>query len=284
VIEPRYRWILDDRATPSPALLSAAAAAGFGPRTTAVLAARGIETPAELAAFLAPAEEGLHDPGLLPDADRLRARIERARRAGETVMVFGDFDADGLTGLAILVVALRSLGLAVVPYVPSRLDEGHGLSLAAVEAAASAGASLIVTVDTGSSSAAEVDAAAARGIDVLITDHHRVPAAAPAAVALVNPHRADAAYPDRRLSGAGVAFKVAQCPPRSGHGPRARPGGSRDDRHSVGHGPGHRRERSIARLRLERLRGARDPGWRRCSPGQHEKPRGLGRSACPRAR
>jgi single-stranded-DNA-specific exonuclease len=124
--------------------------------------------------------------------------------------VFGDFDADGLTGLAILVLTFRWLGLDVEPYVPSRLDEGHGLSLAAVEQAAATGVTLIVTVDTGSSSRAEVAAAAEHGIDVLITDHHRVPDDPPAAVALVNPHRLDAAYPDRRLSGAGVAFKVAQ--------------------------------------------------------------------------
>jgi len=210
VIEPRYRWILHDQATLSPALLEAASASGLGPRAATVLAGRGIETPAELTAFLAPAEDGLHDPERLPDAGRLRERVDRAHRAGETVMVFGDFDADGITGLAILVIALRSLGLTVVPYVPSRLDEGHGLSSAAVEAAGVAGATLIVTVDTGSSSAIEVGAAAASGIDVIITDHHRVPADPPAAVALVNPHRADASYPDRRLSGAGVAFKVAQ--------------------------------------------------------------------------
>lgn len=263
MIEPRYRWILDDRATPSPALLSAAAEAGLGARTTAVLVARGIETPAELAAFLAPAEQGLHDPGLLPDADRLRARVDRARRDGETVMVFGDFDADGLTGLAILVIALRSLGLAVVPYVPSRLDEGHGLSLAAVEAAEAAGVSLIVTVDTGSSSATEVAAAAARGIDVLITDHHRVPAAPPAAVALVNPHRADSAYPDPRLSGAGVAFKVAQLLLAGEPGGPAR-ALDMADLATIGTvsdmAPVIGENRSIARLGIDRLRHAPRPG------------------------
>lgn len=154
--------------------------------------------------------DGLHDPSLLPDADIFVARIQRAREAGETVLVFGDFDADGITGLAILTIALRACGLAVLPYVPSRLEEGHGLSLAAVDAAARAGARVIVTVDTGTTSVAEVAAARARGIDVLITDHHRVPAEVPAAVAIVNAHRPDSRYPDRRLSGAGIAFALAR--------------------------------------------------------------------------
>ena len=136
-------------------------------------------------------------------------RLGRARAAGERVLVFGDFDADGLTGLAILVIALRRFGLEAIPYVPSRLDEGHGLSLAALTAAEAAGASLIVTVDCGSTSVAEVAEAGRRGIDVIVTDHHRVPAVTPAAIALVNPHRPDSVYPDRRLAGSGVAFKVA---------------------------------------------------------------------------
>jgi single-stranded-DNA-specific exonuclease len=153
---------------------------------------------------------GLHDPGRLPDAGVFRERVLRARDRGERVLVFGDFDADGITGLAILTLALQRLGVDVIPYVPSRLDEGHGLSLAAVEAAKAGAATVIVTVDTGSSSVAEVAAANAAGIDVLITDHHRVPPELPRALAIVNPHRADATYPDRRLAGSGVAFTLAR--------------------------------------------------------------------------
>ena len=127
----------------------------------------------------------------------------------ERVLVFGDFDADGLTGLAILVIALRRFGIDALPYVPSRLDEGHGLSLAALDAAAAAGARLIVTVDCGSTSTAEIAEAGRRGLDVIVTDHHRVPAVLPDALAVVNPHRPDSVYPDRRLTGSGVAFKLA---------------------------------------------------------------------------
>ncbi len=210
LLTPRHRWRFPDRLRLAPELRDAGRQHGLGVFASAVLARRGVTTPEQLAAFLAPPVAGLNDPRRLPDGDRLLARIDRVRTSGERVMVFGDFDADGLTGLAILVLALRRLGIDARPYVPSRLEEGHGLSLAAVEAAANDGITLIITVDTGSSSVAEVAAARARDIDVLITDHHHVPDVAPAAVALVNPHRPDARYPDVDLSGAGVAFTVAR--------------------------------------------------------------------------
>lgn len=184
---------------------------GLGARVVGLLAGRGVADEDQLRRFMGEPAAGLHDPGRLPDAEVFRERVLRARDRGERVLVFGDFDADGITGLAILTLALRRLGLDVTPYVPSRLDEGHGLSLAAVEAATAAGATVIVTVDTGSSSVAEVAAANSAGIDVLITDHHRVPAELPSALAIVNPHRADASYPDRRLAGSGVAFTLARA-------------------------------------------------------------------------
>jgi single-stranded-DNA-specific exonuclease len=208
--EPRHRWVFPDPLRLTPEFRAAAREQGIGTVAATVLARRGIADPDALAAFLGPAAAGLHDPHRLPDAARLVDRVRLARERGERVMVFGDFDADGLTGLAQLVLALRRLGVDTEPYVPSRLEEGHGLSLAAVEAAASAGITLIVTVDTGSTSVAEVAAAASRGIDVAITDHHRLPDVLPAAIALVNPHRADSDYPDPELSGSGVAFTVAR--------------------------------------------------------------------------
>ncbi len=208
--DPRFRWRLLGPVDVTPAFRTAAAAAGFSDRVADLLFARGIDDPDALAGFVAGPGEGLHDPRRLPDAALVLARFDRARSSGERVMVFGDFDADGLTGLAIMVRALRATGLDVEPYVPSRLDEGHGLSLRAVETAEAASQTLIVTVDTGSSSVAEVAEANRRGIDVVITDHHRLPPELPAAVAIVNPHRADSTYPDARLAGSGVAFKVAQ--------------------------------------------------------------------------
>ncbi len=210
MLEARFVWHLPPPIEVDPALLAAAERLGISGRLVGILVGRGIGTAAALDDYLGPAEAGLHDPALLPDADRLTERLTRARDLGESVLVFGDFDADDLTGLAIMVRALRRFGLIVEPYVPSRLEEGHGLSLRAVEVAAGAGHRVIITVDTGSSSVDQVEEAGRRGIDVLITDHHRVPDVRPAAYALVNPHRPESIYPDPRLAGSGVAFKVAQ--------------------------------------------------------------------------
>ena len=207
---PRSRWVFPTAISVPSTLLDAGRDLGLGPRVVGLLAARGVIAEDDLRRFMGDPAAGLHDPGRLPDADIFRDRVHRARGAREGVLVFGDFDADGITGLAILTLALRRLGVEVLPYVPSRLDEGHGLSLAAVEAARASNTKVIVTVDTGSSSVAEVAAANAAGIDVLITDHHRVPAELPQALAIVNPHRADATYPERRLAGSGVAFTLAR--------------------------------------------------------------------------
>ena len=210
MLAPRSRWLFPNPVSLSPSLLETGRELGLGPRALGILAARGVTAEDDLRRFLGDAASSLHDPARLPDADVFRDRLARAREAHEAVLVFGDFDADGITGLAILTLALRRLGIEAIPYVPSRLEEGHGLSLAAVEAAVTAGAQVIVTVDTGSSSVQEVAAANEAGIDVLITDHHRVPAVLPVAHAIVNPHRADATYPERRLAGSGVAFTLAR--------------------------------------------------------------------------
>jgi single-stranded-DNA-specific exonuclease len=210
MVEARFRWIFPETVGLSPQLADAAAVHNVSRRLAALLARRGVVTLDDLGAWFAAPGSGLHDPNRLPDAGILLARLRRAREQGELIQVFGDFDADGLTGLAILTLALRRFGLAVVPYVPSRLEEGHGLSLGAIEAAIATGASVIVTVDCGTSSAPEIAVANERGLDVIVTDHHRVPHVLPPALAVVNPQRADSTYPDARLAGSGVAFKIAQ--------------------------------------------------------------------------
>jgi single-stranded-DNA-specific exonuclease len=263
VLEPRFRWTFPESGSVDPALVAAALELGLAERMTGLLARRGVIDAAGLSAWFAEPLSGLHDPARLPDADRVLERLTRARDRGERVMVFGDFDADGLDGLAILVLALRRFGIEVVPYVPSRLEEGHGLSLAAVDAAGAGGATVIVTVDCGSSSGPEIAAAATRGIDVIVTDHHRVPPEQPPAYALVNPHRPDSRYPDRRLAGSGVAFKVAQLLLAGSPGGReatldladlATIGTVADVAPIVGE------NRAIARLGLERLRREPRPG------------------------
>lgn len=209
VLEPRFRWSFPEAHPIDPDLLTAAGEHGLAERMAGLLTRRGVLGRADLAAWFAEPMAGLHDPHLLPDADRVVSRLTAARERGERVMVFGDFDADGLDGLAILVIALRRFGIEVQPYVPSRLEEGHGLSTAAIDAAVAGGVTLIITVDCGTSSGPEIALAAAKGVDVIVTDHHRVPPDLPPAFAVVNPHRADSQYPDPRLAGSGVAFKVA---------------------------------------------------------------------------
>jgi len=240
-----------------PAVAAAADRLGLTPRVLGVLASRGVASLAELESFLGEAVGALNDPGLLPDADVFRTRIERARAGGERVMVFGDFDADGITGLAVLTLALRRLGLDVRPYVPSRLEEGHGLSAAAIDVAARDGVSVIVTVDTGTSSLDEVALAVGRGIDVLVTDHHRVPDRVPPAFAIVNPQRSDSSYPDRRLSGSGIAFTLARLLLGDSALDLA-------DLAAIGTvadvAPVLGENRAIARLGLDRIRSAPRPG------------------------
>ncbi|CAN5622336.1 single-stranded-DNA-specific exonuclease RecJ [soil metagenome] len=263
MLEPRFRWTFPESIVLDPELLVAGARLGLSERAVGLMARRGVSTAADLDAWFAEPMDGLHDPRLLPDADRCLSRLRQARDRGERVLVFGDFDADGLDGLAIMVIALRRLGLVVEPYVPSRLDEGHGLSIAAVDAAQRTGSTVIVTVDTGSSSGAEIAVAKDRGVDVIVTDHHRLPPTLPPAFALVNPHRADSIYPDRRLAGSGVAFKVAQLVLAD------EPGGpaaalALTDLATIGTvadiAPIVGENRAIARLGLERLRNDPRPG------------------------
>lgn len=259
MLQPRARWVFPTTSSPDPGLVATGTRLGLTPRIVALLEHRGIGTPDDLERYLGAAEAGLHDPALLPDSGAFLDRIRAARDARERVLVFGDFDADGITGLAILTLALRAFRVEAIPYVPSRLDEGHGLSLAAVAAAERAGARVIVTVDTGTTSIAEVAAAVGRGIDVLVTDHHRVPADLPPAMAIVNAHRPGSAYPDSRLSGAGIAFALARL--LLGDGPVAL---DLADLAAIGTvadvAPILGENRAIVRLGLDRMRAAPRPG------------------------
>ena len=261
-LRPLFRWRRPTEA-PSPELLAAGRERGLGARLLALLARRGHRSPADLAALFDPPEPGLHDPALLPDAAAVVTRVRRARAQAEGVLVVGDFDADGLSGLAVLVLALRYLGLDVEAYVPSRQDDGHGLSLRAVERARSAGRTLIVTVDCGTTSQTEIAEAAGYGIDVIVTDHHTVAGRLPEALAVVNPRRTDAQYPDARLTGSGVAFKVAQLPLAETTGRREYALGLADLA-TIGTvadvAPVLGENRSLARLGLAILRRAPRPG------------------------
>ncbi|MBC7834363.1 MAG: single-stranded-DNA-specific exonuclease RecJ [Phycisphaerales bacterium] len=187
-----------------------------------VLAARGIGN-GSAAAFLEPSLSQLHDPSLMPDLDRAAARLLDGVKRGERIAIYGDYDVDGVTATAILYHTLKAIapGAELVPYVPHRLDEGYGLSEAAVRELAGGdggtpGCTLIVSVDCGVTAVGPALAARACGVDLIITDHHTPPeleSGLPQAYAVVHPRRPISAgtteYPFGELCGAGVAYKLA---------------------------------------------------------------------------
>ena len=175
-----------------------------------ILLRRGIDTAEKLRFFLEPPQRLPYDPLRLAGMDRALGRLHRAVNRKEKVGVFGDFDVDGITGTAILAEGLTSVGLEVVPYLPHRITEGHGLSTNAVEQLVDQGVSLIITVDCGVTSVAEVSRARQLGADVIITDHHVPHAGMPDAVAVLNPKLPGGSYPFLDLCGAGLAFKLVQ--------------------------------------------------------------------------
>ena len=181
-----------------------------------VLTARGITDPAEALTLLA-GEEELSDPSLLTDMDKACERIWQAIDNGETIVVFGDYDVDGVTATALLYQHLKGMGATVKCMLPSREGDGYGLSKNAIQTIHDKGYQLIVTVDNGISAVAEADFAAELGIDLIITDHHLPPETLPKAVAVVDPRREDDTSPFKGLCGAGVAFKLCAaldgCPP-----------------------------------------------------------------------
>ena len=181
-----------------------------------VLTARGITDPTEALTLLA-GEEELSDPSLLTDMDKACERIWQAIDEGETIVVFGDYDVDGVTATALLYQHLKGMGATVKCMLPSREGDGYGLSRNAIRSIHDKGCKLIVTVDNGISAVEEADYAAELGIDLIITDHHLPPETLPKAIAVVDPRREDDTSPFKGLCGAGVAFKLCAaldgCPP-----------------------------------------------------------------------
>jgi single-stranded-DNA-specific exonuclease len=184
---------------------------GLSPLIAQILYNRGLTEPSQLEPFFAADRRLSSDPSLLPDIQPAVARIYRALLSGENIAVYGDFDADGITGTALLVQGLSRLGGKVTPYIPHRLTEGYGLKTAALEKLHQQGISLVISVDCGITALAEVKRARRLKLDIIITDHHTPLPEIPPAVAVVNPKRADSAYPFPELTGAGVAIKLLQA-------------------------------------------------------------------------
>lgn len=177
-----------------------------------LLEQRGLNDPDAQQLFLHPAYEATkHDPWLLPDMDAAVERLIEARDKKHHVVIYGDYDIDGLTATTLLHDAFRAFGIEVATFIPNRFVEGYGLSKDAVRSLAEQKHDLIVTVDCGSLSHEEIALAGELGVDVIVTDHHSVAEKMPAAVATINPKRSDHSYPFIDLAGVGVAFKLVQA-------------------------------------------------------------------------
>ncbi len=181
---------------------------GLHPLTARVLAARGFASADDVQTFLADRLGDLPDPGSMKGMSEGVARVVSALRTGEKITLYGDYDVDGVCSTALLNLFLKSLGGNVATYIPHRLEEGYGLNIAAVERIAQEGARLMVTLDCGITSHAEVARANDLGMDVVIVDHHTVPATLPPARAVLNPHQPGCGYPTKQLCAAGVAFNL----------------------------------------------------------------------------
>ncbi|HEY9479179.1 MAG TPA: DHH family phosphoesterase, partial [Gemmatimonadaceae bacterium] len=159
--------------------------------------------------YLRPRLDQLHDPSLLLDLDRAVDRLVRAIRAGELIMVHGDYDVDGMCSTTLLLRAITAFGGRAVPFIPRRIEDGYDLSMAGVNAAIAAGAAVLVTCDCGTNALEPAAAAAVAGIDVIISDHHLPGGPLPTCLAVLNPKRPGCEYPDKDLAAVGVAFKIA---------------------------------------------------------------------------
>ncbi|MEO6398141.1 MAG: DHH family phosphoesterase, partial [Tepidiformaceae bacterium] len=174
------------------------------PRIVAtVLAARGITDRSAADLFYKPHLAAEHDPLQLPGMHEAIARVQSAIAAKESIALFGDFDVDGVTSVAVLHLGLRALGARTVNYIPDRFSEGYGLNMGAVAKLRAGGCSLLITADCGISSVPEVAYSNTLSLDVIILDHHTVPEEMPAAVAAVNPKRRDSPYPFDELAAVG---------------------------------------------------------------------------------
>jgi len=187
-----------------------------------ILATRRIESFEQARKFFRPRWEDTHDPFLMQDMDRAARRIIRAIQEHEKILIYGDYDVDGITAVSLLYLFLKGHGADIRYYIPNRMREGYGLSASGIQKAVQAGAGLLITVDCGITAVEEVAEAGRLGIDVIVSDHHEPTEKIPAAVAVLDPKRMDCRYPFKELAGVGVAFKLAQAVnQRLGHPPEA---------------------------------------------------------------
>lgn len=208
---PKEReWRLRDSGDPEN-VAQLSAELGIDPVLASLLVTRGVHTFEEARSFFRPSLSALHDPFLMKDMDLAVARLEKAVASQEKILVYGDYDVDGTTAVALVYSFIRRLTTSVDFYIPDRYDEGYGVSQKGIDWASANGFTLIITLDCGIKAIDKVKYAADKGIDLIICDHHLPEEEIPAAAAVLDPKREDCTYPFDDLSGCGVGFKLVQA-------------------------------------------------------------------------
>lgn len=209
LIIPTYNWQFSPQVEDAD-FTKIAKSAGLSSEVACLLFQRGIKDESGLKKFLDPSLENLHDPYLLHDMDKAVKRIRQAIEQGELILVYGDYDADGMTSASIVKESLEQLGAECLVYLPNRFTDGYGPNASVYKYfIEQQHVSLIVTVDNGVAGHEAIDLAQSMGVDVIVTDHHSMPEFLPDAYAIVHPEHPDANYPFKHLAGCGVAFKLA---------------------------------------------------------------------------
>ena len=208
MIDAKFKWELADNAS-SATVDNLEKELGISRILATLLAQQGIDSTEQAKKFFEPSIEEIHDPTLLHDMDKAVERIEQAVEKQEQITIYGDYDADGITSTSLMYETLLSIGANVNYYVPNRFTDGYGPNMDAYQRLIDNGTQLFITVDNGVNGKNVIDKVIAAGVDVVITDHHELPADLPNAVAIVHPRYPGSNYPFPDLSGVGVAFKVA---------------------------------------------------------------------------
>lgn len=201
-------WEYKNKALSMEEIRQFSADANVSPALAVILLNRGIKTEKDLAAYMKKSLENIHNPFLLDGMEEATERILLAIENKEKIVIYGDYDVDGITATATMYKFLKTQGAQVEYYIPDRFSEGYGINVIAVNKIAKSGATLMITVDCGITAVGEVEFAKTQGLDVIITDHHTCREELPKAVAVINPKREDSSYPFSELAGVGVAFKV----------------------------------------------------------------------------
>jgi len=183
----------------------------INPVLAQLLFERNVDSPEKVQEYLNPDLDHLHDPYLMKNMEKAVTRITTALRDGENILIYGDYDVDGITGVSILYEAIFKLGGKVSFYIPNRITDGYGLSVDGINLAKNSGIDLIVTVDCGITAVEEVAFANSKGIDVVVCDHHEPADRIPDGCAVLDPKMKDCPYPFKELAGVGVAFKLLQA-------------------------------------------------------------------------